>query len=233
MKRLALALLLVLQARETPWEPAPRVREYSWMSTASWKERHAKFLARAKEGNCDLLFLGDSITEGWGNNVVWQRFYGPRRAVNLGIGGDTTQNVLWRILNGEIDGLAPKAVVLMIGTNNFGLHGDGAGDVAKGVAAVVQALRRKLPAAKILLLGVFPRDEKPGTEMRKKIGELNAQIARLGDRKTVHYLDIGAKFLAADGTLSKDIMPDFLHLSPNGYQIWADAIEPALVPLLK
>jgi lysophospholipase L1-like esterase len=233
MKMLALALLLAVQAKENPWEPAPRVREYSWMSTASWKERHERFLARAKEGACDLLFVGDSITEGWGANTVWQKTNAPRKAVNIGIGGDTTQNVLWRLQNGEVDGLAPKAVVLMIGTNNFGLHGDAAGDVAKGVAAVVQTLRRKLPSSKILLLGVFPRDEKPGTGMRKKIGELNAQIAGLGDRKTVHYLDIGAKFLAADGTLSKDVMPDFLHLSEKGYQIWADAMEPALAPLLK
>lgn len=233
MKLFAVALLVLAQAKENPWEPAPRVREYGWMSTSSWKERHAKFLARAKEGNCDVLFLGDSITEGWGNNAVWQKSYAPRKAVNLGIGGDTTQNVLWRIQNGEIDGLAPKAVVLMIGTNNFGLHGDVPGDVAKGVAAVVQTLRKKLPAAKILLLGVFPRDEKPNTDGRKKIAELNKQIAALDDKKAVRFLDIGPKFLAADGTLPKDVAPDFLHLSEKGYQIWADAIEPVLQVLMK
>jgi lysophospholipase L1-like esterase len=233
MKMLAFALLLLAQAKENPWEPAPRVREYAWMSTASWKQRHEAYLKRAKEGNCDLLFLGDSITEGWGNNAVWQKSYAPRKAVNLGIGGDTTQNVLWRVQNGEVDGLAPKAVVLMIGTNNFGLHGDAPGDVAKGVAAVVQALRKKLPAAKILLLGVFPRDEKPGTGGRKKILELNQEIARLGDKKAVLFLDIGPKLLAPDGTLPKDTAPDFLHLSEKGYQIWADAIEPSLSGLLK
>jgi lysophospholipase L1-like esterase len=223
MKMLALALLLAVQAKENPWEPAPRVREYSWMSTASWKERHERFLARAKEGACDLLFVGDSITEGWGANTVWQKTYAPRKAVNIGIGGDTTQNVLWRITNGELEGLSPKAVVLLIGTNNFGLHGDAPADVAKGVAAVVDTLRKKLPSAKILLLGVFPRDEKPGTGMRKKIAELNASLAKV---EGVSFLDIGAKFLSPDGTLAKDVMPDFLHLSPKGYQIWADAIEP-------
>lgn len=224
MKTFFLALLL-LQAKEAPWEPAPRVREYPWMSTSSWKERHAKHLARAKEGNCDLLFVGDSITEGWGNNAVWQKSWAPRKAVNIGIGGDTTQNVLWRLKNGEVDGLAPKAVVLMIGTNNFGLHGDAPGDVAKGVAACVKALKEKLPAAKVLLLAVFPRDEKPGTGMRKKILELNTALATLDDKKAVSYLDIGAKFLQPDGTLTKEIMPDFLHLSEKGYQIWADSIE--------
>jgi lysophospholipase L1-like esterase len=229
MKILLLALL-ILQARENPWEPAPRVREYAWMSTASWKARHEAFLKRAKEGKCDLLFLGDSITEGWGNNAVWKKSYAPRQAVNFGIGGDTTQNVLWRILNGELDGLAPKAVVLMIGTNNFGLHGDTPADVAKGVAAVVKTLREKLPSSKILLLGVFPRDEKPGTGGRKKILELNAELAKI---EGVSFLDIGPKFLAPDGTLPKEVAPDFLHLSEKGYQIWADAIEPALSKILK
>src|SRR5262245_6131720 len=113
MKIAAVLLLLLAQAKENPWEPAPRVREYPWMSTAAWKARHEKHLARAKEGSCDLLFVGDSITEGWGNNAVWQKSYAPRKAVNIGIGGDTTQNVLWRLLNGEVDGLSPKAVVLM------------------------------------------------------------------------------------------------------------------------
>ena len=231
MKTLALALLLLLQAKENAWEPAPRVREYGWMSTATWKARHEKHLARAKEGKCDVLFLGDSITEGWGNNAVWKKSY--TNAVNFGIGGDTTQNVLWRIQNGELEGLAPKVVVLMIGTNNFGLHGDAPGDVAKGVAAVVRTLREKRPAAKVLLLGVFPRDEKPDTGGRKKILELNKEIAALGDKKDVVFLDIGPKFLAADGTLPKDVAPDFLHLSEKGYQIWADAMAPTLDALLK
>lgn len=230
MKTLALAVLLLSQAKESPWEPAPRAREYAWMSTAAWKARHEAFLKRAKEGACDLLFLGDSITEGWGNNAVWKKSYAPRNAVNFGIGGDTTQNVLWRIQHGELDGLSPKAVVLMIGTNNFGLHGDKPEDVAKGVAAIVKTLREKRPASRILLLGVFPRDEKPGTGGRKKILELNAELAKIAD---VSYLDIGPKFLAPDGTLQKDVAPDFLHLSEKGYQIWADAIEPELSKLLE
>src|SRR6185295_6725974 len=150
----------------------------------------------------------------------------PLNAANFGIGGDTTENVLWRILNGEIEGLSPKVVVLMIGTNNFGLEGHQPDAVAKGVATIVQALRKKLPASKILLLGIFPRDEKPETDARKKIKKVNETIAGLEDKKNVRFLDIGAKLSNPDGSLDKAVMPDFLHLSEKGYQIWADAMDP-------
>jgi lysophospholipase L1-like esterase len=219
-------------AAEDPAQPAPRTREYPWMSTAAWKQRHEANLQRAKEGKADLLFLGDSITEGWGNNAVWQKHYAPLNALNLGIGGDTTQNVLWRIMNGEIDGLAPKAAVVMIGTNNFGLHGDKPDDVARGVAAVVAALRTKLPGTKILLLGIFPRDAQPNAPIRKSLQAVNAQIAKLDNGKTVRFLDIGAKFCDEKGALPKDVMPDALHLSEKGYGIWAEAMDPLLKTLM-
>jgi lysophospholipase L1-like esterase len=228
---LALAALVLLQA-ENPAAPAARSKEYSWMSVATWKQRHEQLLKRAKEGSIDLLFLGDSITEGWGGNAVWQKQYAPLNAANFGIGGDTTQNVLWRITNGEIDGLSPKIVVLLIGTNNFGLDGAPVDGVAKGVAAVVAELRKKLPKSKVLLLAVFPRDAQPKTEMRTKIIKLNVELAKLEDRKNVRFLDIGAKFLAPDGSLPKDVMPDALHLSERGYQIWADAMDPLLKEML-
>jgi len=230
--RIAIALFLLLAQAETAFEPAPRKKEYPWMSVAVWTQKHENFLKRAKEGKMDLLFLGDSITEGWGNNAVWQKTYAPLNAANFGIGGDTTENVLWRILNGEIDGVSPKVAVLMIGTNNFGLEGHQPPDVAKGITTIVQTLRKKLPATKVLLLGIFPRDEKPNTDARKKIQKVNEQIAGLDDRKNVRFLDIGAKFTNADGSISKEIMPDFLHLSEKGYQIWADAIDPLLKQLL-
>jgi lysophospholipase L1-like esterase len=129
--------------------------------------------------------------------------------------------------------LSPKAIVLMIGTNNFGLHNDKPEDVVRGVEALVKTLRMKLPATKILLLGMFPRDAKPDTDFRKRIKTGNEKIAKLADDKAVFYLDIGGKFLAEDGTLPKEIMPDFLHLSPKGYEIWAEAIEPSLKKLLE
>jgi lysophospholipase L1-like esterase len=232
MKQIALLLLAVLAQAETAYEPAPRKKEYPWMSTAVWTQMHEGFLKRAKEGKVDLLFLGDSITQGWGNNAVWQKHYGPLNAVNFGIGGDTTENVLWRILNGEIEGLSPKVAVLMIGTNNFGLEGHPPADVAKGITTIVQTLRRKLPSTKILLLAIFPRDEKPNTEMRKRIQKVNEQIVGLDDKKNVRFLDIGAKLTNPDGSIAKEIMPDFLHLSEKGYQIWADAMDPLLKQLM-
>jgi lysophospholipase L1-like esterase len=207
---------------EKPWEPARRVAEYPWMPTANWNARHDKFLRRAGEGSVEILFLGDSITEGWGNNAIWRERYTPQRAANFGIGGDTTQNVLWRVTHGEVDGLAPKVVVLMIGTNNFGLHDDGPEDVARGVAAIVHELTRRLPDSKILLLGMFPRDEQPGTDHRKRIEEANKRIACLDDGSTVRYLDLGPKLTREDGTIDPAIMPDYLHLSEAGYKIWAD-----------
>jgi lysophospholipase L1-like esterase len=232
--KIALAALLLaasLQA-ESASEPAARRKDYPWMPLAVWTQKHESFLKRAKEGKVDVLFLGDSITEGWGNNAVWQKAYAPLNAANFGIGGDTTENVLWRIQNGEIEGISPKVVVLMIGTNNFGLEGHAPDAVAKGVAAIVQTLRKKLASSKILLLAVFPRDEKPGSDFRARIKKLNEQIATLEDKKNVRFLDIGAKLANPDGTLAKEVMPDFLHLSEKGYQIWADAMDPLFKQLM-
>ncbi|WP_231871528.1 GDSL-type esterase/lipase family protein [Planctomyces sp. SH-PL62] len=144
------------------------------------------------------------------------------------MGGDQTQHVLWRIQNGELEGLNPEAVVLMIGTNNAG--SSPADDIAAGVEAIVAELRKRLPESDILLLGVFPRSEKPDAT-REKLQKVNARIAKLDGGK-VHYLDIGKAFLQEDGTISKEIMPDFLHLSPKGYELWAEAIEPSLSKLV-
>ncbi len=191
---------------------------------------HESFLKRAKEGKIDLLFLGDSITQGWANNEVWQRFYAPRDAANFGIGGDRTEHVLWRLEHGEVEGIRPKVVVLMIGTNNSGSNT--AEEIANGVTAIVKSLREKLPETKILLLGVFPRGEKPGS-IRDKLAAVNAQIAKLDDGKILKYLDISKNFLQDDGTIARDVMPDFLHLSPKGYRIWADAMEPTLQAMLE
>ena len=217
---------------EDPAQAAPRNKEYRWMSISSWKERHEKYLARAKQGNADILFLGDSITEGWGNNAAWKKHFADRKAVNFGIGGDTTQNVLWRIQNGELEGLTPKVVVLMIGTNNFGLHGDQPADVTRGVKAILNTLQEKLPKAKVLLLAVFPRDQKPDTNFRKKIATLNGELAKMADGNRVIFQDIGSVFLDKDGMLTKEIMPDFLHLSEKGYFLWAEAIEPKVLELM-
>jgi lysophospholipase L1-like esterase len=190
---------------------------------------HDKFVERAKMGHVDLLFLGDSITQMWNDNEVWKRFYGPRNAANFGIGGDRTQHVLWRIQNGELDGIESKVVVLMIGTNN--LSSGTADEIAQGITAIVEELRHRLPKARILLLGIFPRGQKPD-ETREKLQAVNAKVARLDDGSHVKFLDIGKSFLNEDGTISREIMPDFLHLSRKGYRIWADAMEPTLWSML-
>jgi lysophospholipase L1-like esterase len=207
--------------------------------------RHERFVSIAKAGGVDVVFLGDSITAGWegSGKEVWAAKFAPLKAANFGIGGDRTEHVLWRITEGmELEGIDPKAFVVMIGTNNTG--GNSAEQIADGVKAIVGELRRQKPKAKVLLLGVFPRSEKagkdlkaasavPASELRPKIKAINELLAKLDDGRIVKYLDIGEKFLDKDGGLSKDIMPDFLHLSRKGYEIWAEAIEKPLAALMK
>jgi beta-glucosidase len=195
----------------------------------AWLDLHRQYVDRARKGGVDLLFLGDSITQMWNNNEVWQRFYTPRHAANFGIGGDRTQHVLWRIEHGELDGIKPKVIVLMIGTNNLGSNMPD--EIAQGVTAIVGELRRRLPASKILLLGIFPRGQKPSS-VRALLSAVNDQIATLGDGDHVKYLDIGNIFLESDGTISQKVMPDYLHLTRLGYRRWADAMEPLLWSLL-
>jgi len=207
---------------------------------ANWVKRHEGFVQEARKGGIDILFLGDSITDGWRNkgSNVWNKYYAPRHAANFGIGGDRTQHVLWRMDHGELDGLKPKVVVLMIGTNNTGKETDHktprntVPEVAEGVQAVVNDIRAKLPDSKILLLAIFPRGTLDDPQ-RAQVALINTLIARLDDGKTVKFLDIGAKFLEFDGTLPKSIMPDLLHPNAQGYQIWADAMGPALDEMLK
>ena len=202
---------------------------------AGFLPSHEKFLKIAQEGNTDLLFLGDSITAGWGGQkTIWEKAFGAYKPANFGIGGDRTQHVLWRIENGELETIKPKAVVLMIGTNNVGA--DSAEAIAKGVTAIVKTIRAKQPQAKILLLAVFPRGDKPTGKLgapNEKLKEVNKIIAKLDDGKNIYFLDIGSKFPQPEGALVKEVMPDFLHLSSAGYQIWADAITPKLAELMK
>jgi beta-glucosidase len=204
--------------------PVPRAQEDSWMA------RHNAMNERVKKGNAGLILIGDSITQGWEGpgKDTWQKYYEKRNAVNLGISGDRTQHVLWRLANGNIDGISPKLAVIMIGTNN---SNDTAEEIAAGIEAIVKKLRDKLPQTKILLLSVFPREEKPG-EMRAKLTKVNEMIAKLADGKMIHFLDIGPRFLEKDGSLPKDIMPDALHPNSKGYEIWADAIEPKVAELM-
>ena len=197
-----------------------------------WMKRHESFNKRVAEGKVDLVLIGDSITQGWEGRgkKVWEKHYGKRNAVNLGIGGDRTQHVIWRLDNGNLKGIAPKAAVVMIGTNNAGSNKPE--EIADGVAAITKQLQTKLPKAQVLLLAIFPRGANKDDGRRKVNEKANAIFKKLADGKHVHYLDIGPKFLETDGTLSREIMPDLLHLSEKGYTIWAESIEEKVVSMM-
>ncbi|MGA2058966.1 MAG: platelet-activating factor acetylhydrolase IB subunit [Thermoguttaceae bacterium] len=200
---------------------------------ASWQKRHNAMNERVKQGNADLLVIGDSITQGWegAGKEVWNKFYKDRNAVNLGISGDQTQHVLWRLENGNIDGISPKLAMLMIGTNNANAK-QTPEEVAEGVKAIVEKLREKLPQTKILVLGIFPRGADDQDSKRQTNMKANEIIAKLADDKMIFYLDINDKFLDPDRKLSKDIMPDLLHPNTKGYEIWAEAVEPTIAKLM-
>lgn len=222
---IAVLLTVPLRAEEhDAIKPVPR--------DANWMKRHDAMNARVKEGNVDLVFIGDSITQGWEGRGkdVWQKFYGTRNAVNLGIGGDRTQHVIWRLDNGNLEGISPKLAVIMIGTNNSGSNTPE--QIAEGITTIVDQIRKKTPTTKVLLLGVFPRGENSEDARRQVNEKTNAMAANLADDKHVFYLDIGRSFLKEDGTLTREIMPDLLHLSEEGYTIWAESIESQVAKLM-
>jgi lysophospholipase L1-like esterase len=233
------AALLVAAAHATAQDanksvaatPAPKL-DKDKKPQAGFIKAHEDYVAIAKKGGVEVLFLGDSITAGWrgAGKEAWAKHIEPLKAANFGIGGDRTQHVLWRITNGELDGITPKVAVVMIGTNNTG--SDSAEDIAGGIEAIVKTVQEKSPATKVLLLAVFPRGATMPNPANTKIQEINKIIAKLDDGKKVKFLDIGPKFMAEDKTLPKDVMPDFLHLSPKGYEIWAEAMLPTLKGLL-
>ncbi len=203
-------------------------------------QKHEQFLARAKSGPIGVLFLGDSITEGWAKAPhIWEHYFAKYQPANFGIGGDQTQHVIWRIENGELDGIAPKVVVLMLGTNNSGAHT--AEQIAAADRKIVQMIRTRLPEAKILLLAVFPRGPRkardgspePWEKRMAVIRGVNADLAGLDDGKTIRFLDINARFLGNDGTIPNIIMPDQLHPNAAGYQLWAEAMQPLLDEMMK
>jgi lysophospholipase L1-like esterase len=241
--------------------------------------RHRDFPKRIEQsqGAGDVIFLGDSITHGWEGQKAWQEHFGPFKPVNLGIGGDQTGHVLWRITEGhELDHLNPKAAVLMIGTNNIGGHT--AEQIAGGIRAIVEELKRQKPGLKVLVLGVFPRGSSadaerslgqiaegvrpineelskekpdvkrlnalvrdlerqrgtiPAAKLNQTVGQVNALIAKLDDGRAVFYKDIGKEFLDPQGGLSGEVMPDYLHLSARGYDLWGRAIKGDLEKLVK
>lgn len=222
------------RALPLPDVPAPKLDKEGNVQPR-FQMMHESFLKRGKEGPIGVLFLGDSITEGWGRaKEIWQEHYGRYQPANFGISGDQTQHVLWRIENGELNGIQPKVVVLMIGTNNIR---NSAEEISRGDRRIVEEIHHRLPNTRLLLLGIFPRGADPKTPevmtMRDKISAVNRELARLDDGSRTRYLDLGPKFLDAAGNLPADVMPDALHPNVKGYQIWADAMQPLLDEMMK
>jgi lysophospholipase L1-like esterase len=214
-------------------------------TTGAFRKMHDSFLARGKAGPVGLLFIGDSITAGWTKAPhIWEHYYGKEQPANFGIGGDQTQHVIWRIENGELEGLQPKVTVLMIGTNNSAGHT--AAEITAADKKIVELIRAKMPTTKVLLLAIFPRGarkDKGGkitdaaiTDAAKRtevINAVNAELAKLDDGTNVRFLDIAPVFYGQDGKIPFALMPDQLHPNAAGYQLWADAMKPLLTAMLK
>jgi arylsulfatase A-like enzyme/lysophospholipase L1-like esterase len=198
-----------------------------------WKKRHASMNQKAKK-NHDLLFIGDSITQGWegAGKGTWDKFYGNRKTLNLGISGDRTEHVIWRLDNGNLKNQKKaKVAVIMIGTNNTGHKLQDPTEVKDGIGRIISTVRARCPQAKILLLGIFPRGVNPDDPKRKNNVEINELVSKFHNGERIHYLNISDKFLTKEGVLTKEIMPDALHPKQKGYEIWAEAIEPKLKEL--
>ena len=239
------ATLAHAQAPATTAKPDASAAIEKTDATGRFRNMHESFLARGKSGPINVLFLGDSITAGWVKAPhIWEHYYGKLQPANFGIGGDQTQHVIWRIENGELDGISPKVVVLMLGTNNTGQHN--ANEIAAADKKIISMIRAKIPQAKVLLLAIFPRGPRKNAQgvvtdaviadAKKRmdiINAANAQLAKLDDGRNVRFLDINARFLCDDGKIPSIIMPDQLHPNTAGYQLWAEAMQPLLTEMLK
>jgi len=216
-------------ASELSTTPDSRMRE-DW-----WKKRFEERKAQAETGEYPTVFMGDSITHGWDGRQA--TLFPDTKIVNIAFGGDRTEQTLWIIDNLDWAKVKAKVIMLMIGTNNTGHRGrdkESPDDTFDGIKAIIKQLREKTPDTKILLLAIFPRSEFASDQARVRNSTVNAMVPTLADNQHVFFMDIGARFLAADGaTLPKDIMPDLLHLNDKGYAIWAEAVKAKLDELAK
>jgi beta-glucosidase len=222
------------------------VTPVSKMNEDWWAKRHQEIVNRVKQGNVDLLLIGDSITHGWDwddwGQQVRREYYDNRNVLNMGFTGDRTQHVLWRLQNGEIDNIKPKLAIVMIGTNNSNGTDNTPQEIADGIKAIVCELRTKLPQTKILILAIFPRGDVNQMQDGKSNAVINPQweknnlasklASKVADNKMIFYMDINKKFLNDKGVLTREIFPDLLHPRKKGYQIWAEAIEPMVTKLM-
>src|SRR5436190_10403508 len=246
--QIALAFLLFLQtgnlmstqtavSTEKAYEPSPRTDQNSMLA-------HAQLLEKAKQGRIDIYFEGDSITRRWGTSDEqykhflenWRANFFGWNAANFGWGGDTTQNILWRLNNGELDNVNPKIIVLMAGTNNVGKKSPEENDprvdnITQGIKAILDLFRQKSPKSTVILMGIFPRND--NMAVMPIINAINQRIAKFADAKKVRYLNINDKLADKDDKLFEGITnKDGLHLDIKGYQVWADALKPIFKKLL-
>lgn len=204
---------------------APAPREAKWPV-----HRFEEINAAVKSEPYRVLFLGDSITEGF-DKEVWQAHMAPRGVLNAGVSGDRTEHLLWRLEHGNLAGPAPRGVVLLIGTNDLG-HGRPPPEAAEGIRADLLYLRERLPDARILLLGLWPRAVSPEAALRRGTVAVNKLIRRCGDNRTILYADIGGVLLDKSGELSREISPDLLHFSRAGYERLVPLLDPLIDGLL-
>ena len=199
--------------------------------TRRFRELHEQYVDRVKQGNIDVVFFGDSITQKWHDAPdVWQSHYEPLKAVNFGINGNIIPNVLWRVENGELDGISPKVVVLLVGTNNSNRKDPG--PVVTGIKHLIDVIHQKCPETKVLLLAIFPRDRPAEPNAKRIIDQVNPKLALLENGKSIRFLNINRRLLTPDGKLKGELFSDRLHLNPAGYQVWADAMQPLLDEML-
>lgn len=210
-----------------------------------WYARHIDAKAYVKKNRAELVFVGDSITHMFGGSPtsnrilggdLWQKWYGYRKAINLGFGFDRTQQVLWRLAHGELEGSQPKALVLLIGTNNLTPHAVRANtneEIIEGIDAICKLVHRHSPKTKIVLMGLLPRGEQPNTLYRVRVSQINAELAKRNGKQNVLFFDLGSKLLDEKGVMLPGVTTDFLHLSEKGYGIWAESLEPLLKSLLQ
>lgn len=211
----------------------PRKAEDAITAVPKDIERHAQFLARAKEGDIDVLFVGDSLTDRWPRVGEWSWLkLAPFKPANFGVEGDCTEHLLWRLEHGELDAISPKVVVVLIGSNNVFYFADEKPEwTASGIEKIIAEIRKRSPASKVLLLGIFPRDEKE-SRIRRAITEVNRLIQHCDDGAHIRFANLGAQFLDANEEIPSDIMPDKVHLSAQGYALWYRSLESILKQLL-
>lgn len=223
---------IACQASDPSSKPiAPRVAALTPEENQNMHERNVMLVQRAKDNaDAKLVFLGDSITQGWdgGGNEAWTREFGAYDPLNLGVSGDRTEHVLWRLAQGSYDHLRPKTIVIMIGTNNTGHRMDPPADIAAGVEEILAQLTQRFPKAKLVLLSIFPRGESAEDPSRLNNDAANKLLLGIAKQRGVESLDLTRAFTDAKGTLVKDLMPDFLHPNARGYDVWANAIRDPL-----